>query len=90
VDIEGWSKGRPDNVVDAGIVGAICDVESSRGEVQAVLVAQPEGPAQTHVEIRIAESQAGVARSRWRSIVGKVTVAVNVGPREQIERCPLL
>ena len=86
VNIERWSKRRADNVVDAGVVGAICDVESFRGEVQAVLVAESECPAQTHIEIRIVGSQAGVARRRRRAIVGKVTVAIDVGPGEQIER----
>ena len=39
MNIEGWGKGRSDDVVHAGVVGAVCDVESLRGEVQAVLVA---------------------------------------------------
>src|ERR1700761_918639 len=88
VDIEGRSKGRSDNVVNAGIVGAIGDVEPFRGEVQAVLIADPENPAQTHVEINIVGSQTGVARRRRRPIVGEVTIAVDVGPGEQIERVP--
>ena len=86
MNIERWSKRCADNVVDAGVVGAICDVESFRGEVQAVLVAESECPAKSHIEISIVGSQAGVARRRRRPIVGKVTVAIDVGAGKQIER----
>src|SRR5277367_735145 len=84
VNIKRRSKGRSDNVVNTGVVGAICEVESFRSEVQAVLVAESECPAQTHVEISIVGPQAGVARRRRRAIVSKVTVAIDVGPGKQI------
>src|SRR5271170_5285119 len=63
VNSERRGKRRADNVVDAGIVGAVCDIESLCNEVEAGLFAQSECPAYTHVEISIIGSQSGVARS---------------------------
>ena|SRR5438105_9938934 len=83
--VEWRSEGSAHYVVDSRKVRPIRDVESFRCKSQSAPLAKFEGSPQTHVEDGIIGTDAAVARSARRTIIGEMIVAINVRAGQQIK-----
>ena len=85
VHCEWWSNRGADDIVHAGVVSAVGQVKSFRGELKRGLFIQFEGAAEPQVEIIVVRANTGIAAVSRRAVVGEVTVAVDVCTGEKIK-----
>src|SRR5437763_7250512 len=94
--LAGWQTGRPvrvkrrsessaDNIVYAGIVRPVRDVESFSREPQTALFANVENSAQAHVERCVIGTQAAIPRNPGRTIIREMIVAVDVRASQKVK-----
>src|SRR5207247_8754593 len=84
MNVKWRSKSSAHNIVYAGIVRPVRDVESFSRESQTALFANFENSAQAHVERCVIGTQATVPWSSRRTIVGEMIVAVDVGASQKV------
>jgi hypothetical protein len=80
------SESSAHDIVHAGIVRPVRDVESLSRESQTNLFANFENSAQAHVERCVIGTQAAIPRNPGRTIIGEMIVAIDVGAGLQIKR----
>src|SRR5207247_10581670 len=86
MNVKWRSKSSAHNIVYAGIVRPVRDVESFSRESQTALFANFENSAQAHVEGRVVRTKTTIARSSRRPVVGEMIVAINVRARQKGQR----
>src|SRR5438094_8642542 len=86
MNVKWRSKSSAHNIVYAGIVRPVRDVESFSRESQTALFANFENSAQAHVEGRVVRTKTTIARSSRRAVVGEMIVAFNVRASQMVKR----
>src|SRR5438270_803051 len=89
-NVEGCEPGgepevRADNVVHTGIVGAIGKVETFSDKLQVPAFAQLEPTHYAHVKGHEIRPLPGVAGGAERTVVGAMTVSVNISPGQKVK-----
>src|SRR5260370_15189233 len=77
------SEGGADDIVDAGVVGAVGKVKSLRGELEGCLLPQFERAAEAPVELVVVGAKSGVASGAARPVVGEMSHTIDVPARNQ-------
>ena len=85
VHVKGRSKRRADNIIHAGVVCVVGDVECFGGEQQVHPFPEFKGPTEAQVEVRITGADSRVAADARRAVVGEVAVSVDIRASEKIE-----
>ena len=90
MDVEGRESRREAEqrtyfVIHAGIIRAVGDVETFRGQLQIHPLAEFVLPGQARVEVNIVGTEAGVARGTDGPLVRRVVVPVDLATGEQVE-----
>jgi len=83
--VERRGEGCPYDIVHAGIVGVVCEVECFRSKLQGSFLAYLKGAAEAHVEVVIARPKAAIPRRTWWTVVGEMTITIDVRTGEKIK-----
>src|SRR5207247_4934897 len=86
MNVKWRSKSSAHNIVYAGIVRPVRDVESLSRESQTTLFANFENSAQAHVERCVIGAQTAVPRSAGRTVVGEMIVTIDVRASQKVKR----
>src|SRR5579859_5187631 len=78
--------GPPDDVVHAGKVGAVRQVEAFRQQLQVGPFTHLEAAGDAHVKVHEVRTQTGVARSADGTVIGGVAVAIQISAGQKVER----
>src|SRR5712691_12889874 len=86
MNVKRRSKSSAHDIIHAGIVRPVRDVESFSREPQTALFANVENSAQAHVEGRVVRTETTIARSTRRPVVCEMIVAIDVRASQKVKR----
>src|SRR6266481_428432 len=76
---------KANNVVHAGKVCMVGDVEALSDQLEIGLLAQLEAARDAHVEISIIGTESGIAPRAYGAVIRGMAIAVDVGPGQWVE-----
>lgn len=74
------------DIIHAGVVGAVCQVKRFGHELNAVMIAETNASAKPQIEGEVIRAETSVTADADGPVVGGMMIAIDVGTGEKIER----